>query len=501
MAHSSKVGVVDLGAGSGKVFTVWLEHGAIRIREHYRFPNHPISIRNSLFNDVAYLYDQAKKGLSIAAVFENGLQAVGIDSWGNDYGLLDRNGNLIGLPHNYRDIRTVNFEKIYPHTFRHHYDITGIPCVRTTAYSQLLCEAQTMDYAQIDQVDCFLMTPDLLAYFMTGIKSCEYTETSTSSLVSARERTWAQEIISTLPFRHSIYPEIVPPGTDIGELKDPELSIVQLQNTHFIKTASHDTGSAVIAAPLDRGNSLYLSCGSMSLIGMEIDGHLINDDTYRWKYHNQGLPEGRMRIQRSIPGLWILQQCLKHWQIEQPGLTFRDIEQLSRAEPPFRHYVDVSVPELSQPANMPERIRSYCRETGQPIPETIGQIARCVYESLALKYRSATAELDALAGTPFHSICMMGGGTQDALLVRMLCNATGKAVRLGYREASAVGNGIMQMIAMGEISGLDEARSIVRQSLCEQWYQPENAKGWESALQRATQIEQKYYERKNLAWK
>lgn len=492
---------MDLGAGSGKVFAVWVENGRIRLREHYRFSNHPVAIGSRLLNDVVYLYDQAKTGLVAAAVAEAGLDSVGIDSWGNDYGLLDRRGELIGIPRNYRDMRTLDYEKHYPIPFRQHYEITGIPCVRTTAYTQLLCEARAMDPRQIDEVDCFLMTPDLLASFMTGVQNCEYTETSTSSLVDARTRTWSEEVLATLPFRRSIFPEIVPPGTVIGPLQDPEMQIPQLRNTCFTKTAAHDTGSAVISAPLSSRESLYLSCGSMSLIGMEVSGYLINRQTYDGKYHNQGLPEGRMRIQRSIPGLWILQQCLKHWRIENPALSFSEVEKLAEAAEPFQSYVDVSVPELSQPVDMPERIRTYCRETGQPVPQTIGQVARCVYESLAVKYRSAAAELDDLAGRSFESICMMGGGTRDALLVRMLSDATGKVVRLGFHEASAVGNGLMQLIALGEISGLNEARKLAAQSISGRLQYPENTEVWASAHSRAAEIEKIYHERKEMKWK
>lgn len=497
MGVSYEIGVVDFGAGSGKVFTLGFDGERIYTEEQHRFPNHPILIRGGLYNDVAYLYDQAKAGILRAVSKKGELASIGFDAWGNDYGMLNQKGELISLPHNYRDSRTFEFEKLRTIDERVHYSITGIPSVRTNAYNQLLCETNGMSEKNMDQIKAVLMMPDLLAYFLTGDISSEYTEISTSSLVEAATRDWSDEVLSSLPLKRSVFSQIVPPGTIIGRLNDKDLDVGGLRKTQFIKTVSHDTGAAVISAPLEDDNDIYLSCGSISLIGIEVKGYLINENTFLGQYHNQGLPEGKMRIQKSIMGLWILQQCMAEWKLKNPRLTFGQIEEMARREKPFQSYIDVTASRFSLPGNMTLKIQEYCMETGQKIPHTEGELARCVYESLVLKYRAAVQELDQIAGRTHRCVCILNGGTQDKLLTAMLADATGKEVKIGLQNASAAGNALMQLIALGKIENVAEARKIVDKSIAVSRIEPSENKIWENMLQNAREIEKIYANRRD----
>jgi sugar (pentulose or hexulose) kinase len=495
MSSSRCVLVVDFGAGSGKVFSAALSQDRIDVREHYRFPNHPLVMGGRLYNDIGHLYDEAKTGIIRAAVeCGRAVASLGLDSWGNDYGLLDRRGELIGLPYNYRDRRTFGFDRlldrsVFP-TPRALYETTGIPFIRTTAYSQLLSHAAAMDPGEADRAATFLMTPDLVSYFLTGEKSCEYCETSTSGLVDARTRDWAGAVLATLPFDRAMFPPIVGPGFDVGPLRDPDLHLSALAETRLCKPVTHDTGSAVVSIPCPEEDFIYLSCGSWSLMGIESTLPVIDDLTFDWEYHHQGIPEGKIRVQKSIPGLWMLQQCMLEWRLAQPSLSFGEVEAMAARSRPFASYVNVYEPQFTLPGEMPAKIREFCRRTGQAVPEDIGGMTRCIYESVVLKYMSTARELDRIGGRRYEQIFLAGGGARDRLLASMLADATRRSVATGAHEASALGNALMQFVALGEMAGVGEARAVARRSVAVGRFEPGESERWEEFLARSRELDQ-----------
>jgi sugar (pentulose or hexulose) kinase len=352
-----------------------------------------------------------------------------------------------------------------------------------------------MEKNELENADAFLMLPDLIGFFLTGEKSSEYVATSTSSLLDVSTGDWSEPVLATLPFSRSIFKNIVGPGTHCGPINDPELETFRDKNIGLIKTAGHDSGSAVVSIPLTKADAIYVSSGSWSLIGVEAAKPVTTGEAYRYGFSNQGLPEGNFRVQRAIPGLWIIQQCLKEWQVSQAGLTFAGVEKMADDHSGFPAYVDVEQPAFSQPGNMTEKIREYCRVTGQKVPESAGEIASCIYSSLALKYKTAAAQLDSLFGHVFTNIYIVGGGARDAGLAARVASAASKTVLTGLYDASAMGNGLVQLIAHGHIRDISQAREIVSNSYALSRFEPGDAEPWNFALAHARQIEETYKSR------
>lgn len=493
----SRVVVVDFGAGSGKVFDAVFDGRRVTVRERHRFANRPLAMAGHLYNNIGYLYDQAKQGILHVASLDGGkVLSVGVDSWGNDYGLLNRRGELIGMPYNYRDAGTFGFERlldraVFPDS-RALYEITGIPFIRTTTYAQLLVRAAAMEECEREAVAAFMMTPDLVSYFLTGVVSCEYVETSTSCLVDARRRDWSETVLATLPFRREAFPAMVAPGSYAGPLTDPDLRLPRLRDTLLCKSATHDTGSAVVSVPCPDEAFIYISCGSWSLMGIESSEPVIDDDTHRWEFHNQGIPEGRLRVQKSIPGLWLVQQCLAEWRLTDPDLSFGSLEARAAAAKPFASYINIYEPQFTLPGGMPDKVREFCAVTGQIVPVTPGEIVRCIYESLALKYMTTAAELDAIGRRRHETIYLVGGGAKDGLLASMVAGATGKRVVLGAREATALGNALVQFIAAGRIADVREARRVAMESVDCPSFLPAGRSEWEAALARSPALDEAF---------
>lgn len=496
-AHE-QVFVIDFGAGSGKVFSARFDGERLAVEERHRFPNHPLAIGERLYNNIGYLYDEAKKGvLRCVAEDDSPVLSLGLDTWGNDYGLLDRRGELMALPYNYRDTRTLGHEGRFPGAFasvREHYDITGIPYVRTCAYSQLLAHAEWLERSGAARVAAYLMTPDLLSYFFTGEKSCEYVQTSTSGLVEADSGEWSEKVLSTLPFARDAFPALVRPGHDAGPLRDPDLRLEALRATRLCKSATHDTGSAVMSVPDGKDDFIYISCGSWMLMGMPSPRPVLDDRTFGWEYHHQGLPDGRIRIQKGMTGLWILRECLREFRLKRPSLTFADLEAMATRAEPFKGYVDISAPPFALPGDMPGKIRAYCRLTGQSVPEDIPALVRCVYESIALKCRKTAEELDDIGGGDHAKIYLLGGGVKDRLLGSLIADATGKTVLTGSTEASALGNCLVQLVARGRIGGYGEARAVAKRSVESFRREPARTAMWKEASERARNVERLYNE-------
>ena len=487
----------DVGAGSVKIIAVLYDGRQLATQEIKRFINSPLSIRGSLYDDVGHIYCQMKLGFKQALhILDAPVRSIGIDTFGNDFGFINRRGELAGMVYNYRDKRTAacgTFQSPFSGNDSGRYAVTGIANKPVLAYNQLLANASTMDQKEIGQIAAFLMLPDLFGFFLTDNITSEYVISSITGLLDINKGVWAGELLSALPFPAHIFPDIVPSGTRIGTIKDNDLAEFGTRGTEFIKTAGHDSGAAVMAMPSE--DAVHIICGSWSLVGIELPSPIINEQTRQHGLSNQGLPFGKVRLEKPLPGLWILQQCLLEWQLKWPDMNFTDVENLAAKEKAGTVYFDIEQPEFSLPGGMTEKIKQYCRQTGQAIPETAGEIAACVYSSLVIKYKQAVSLLERTAGRPFEKIYLLGGGSKDAFLCRLTANATGKQVISGLADASAVGNAVVQLIAMNEIAGAEQARDLVGDSFSFCCFEPEGG-DWEELPQHALEIEKLYKNRK-----
>jgi len=483
----------DVGAGSVKVIAVLFDGKKLTTREIVRFANSPLSIRGNLYNDVGHIYNQMKLGFRQALhILETPVRSLGIDTFGNDFGFINRHGELTGLVYNYRDKRTTGFQNFILPTFKddsERYAATGIVNKQVIACNQLLASAKKMDRAEIEQISAFLMLPDLFGFFLTGNITSEYVISSISGLLDLNKNVWSENILSALPFPRNIFPDIIPSGSRIGIINDSGLEEFRTNETELVKTVSHDSGAAVMAMPLT--DAIHINCGSWSLVGIELSSPLINEQTRFDGLSNQGLPFGKVRLEKPLPGLWILQQCLLEWQVMRPDLSFSDVEEMAAKESTGVEYIDIEEPEFSLPGGMVEKIQQYCRQTNQEVPKTIGATAACVYRSLVIKYKQAIEALEKNAGRLFDKIYLLGGGSKDGFLCKLTAGATGKQVISGLGDASAIGNALVQFIAMNLIKNTEQARSLICDSFSFRYFEHQGG-NWEELQQRAEEIESKY---------
>jgi len=381
--------------------------------------------------------------------------SVGVDTWGVDFGLLDQQGNLIGNPVNYRDARTNGMmETVFAHVPKAEvFEQTGVQFLPINSLYQMMSLVEN-DSPHLEIADKFLTAPDLLNYWLTGKKVCEFSNATTTQMFNPVTGTWAVELLDKLGMPTHILPEIVQPGTHLGEY----------EGIHVIAPACHDTGSAVAGIPTRSENFAYISSGTWSLVGLEIDEPIMSRAALEANVTNEGGVYGTYRFLKNVMGLWIIQQCRKQWTAENNTLTYAELATMADRAPALRSIIDVDDPRLLPPGNHPELIRTLCREAGEPVPETKGQIIRCVLESLALKYRDVLEKLLALSGKRADVIHIVGGGTQNRLLNQLTADATGIQVKTGPIEATVLGNALVQLITLGDIENLEQGRSIISQS-------------------------------------
>ncbi len=463
---------VDLGAESGRVLRVGFDGSAFTMEDVHRFPNIPVSAGGTLYWDVLRLWQDITTGIHQA---ESEAASIGIDTWGVDFALLDRNGNLIANPVHYRDSRSNGmsdwvFERVPRRTV---FERTGIQFLVFNTLYQLASHIST-DSPAMQNAATLLTIPDLFNYWLTGAKSCEFTHASTTQFYNPRTRNWDFETLDAIGAPRHLFTDIVQPGTRIGDY----------HGVPVIVPASHDTGSAVVAVPTTTDNYAYLSSGTWSLIGLEIDEPVINDATYAANLTNEGGAYGTIRLLKNVMGLWIAQQCRATWRTEGTEYSYSDLTQQASNAEPFRSLIDPDDARFLPPGDMPARIRAYCQETGQPVPETVGQIMRTVYESLALKYRDVLDKLVEVSGRTVDRLHIIGGGTQNTLLNQMTANAIGRLVITGPVEATALGNAIVQLISLGELADIRQARAALSQTLDTGTYEPQQTQEWEAAYQR-----------------
>ena len=491
---------IDLGAESGRVIAGLWNGKRIRLQELHRFPNGGVRIAGTLRWDLLRLWDEIQKGLAIAARrFGNSIKSIGVDTWGVDFVLLSKNSEILGLPYHYRDTRThgimqpsftkVSREKIFQQSGVQFMEIN-------TLYQLIAMRRQNPDL--LDKAACFLMIPDFLNWCLSGKKVCEFTNATTTQFFHPTKRTWSADLLRSFDIPTSIFPRVVDPGTVLGPLRKDLSKQTGLRNVSVIAPATHDTGSAVAAVPVQgRARSFlrastrdqskprtpvraaspgwaYLSSGTWSLMGIEVPQAQLTTDVLESKLTNEGGVDGTYRLLKNIIGLWLVQQCKRSFDAKGKPRTYEQLVNLASRARPLRSLINPDDPRFLNPADMPTAIQDYCRETSQPVPRSEGEIVRCALESLALRYHTMLQSLEQIAGHRIETIHIVGGGSRNRLLNQFTANACDRRVIAGPVEATVLGNLLMQARADGEISSLEELRSVVRASTETQIYDPES---------------------------
>lgn len=464
---------IDLGASSGRVILSTFNGKSIELKEVYRFPNYAIKLGDRYYWNFPGIYNEILKGLRKAVKQERNIISIGIDTWGVDYGLLDEEGNLIGLPIHYRDERTQSIiddvERILP--FSEIYKKTGIQKMAINTLYQLYSD-KIIRPKILENADVLLFIPDLLNYYLTGEVYSEYTIASTSQLLNAVEGDWDKDIISNLNLPMHIFKPIINPGEIYGYLREDIGRELGLSSIPVIAVASHDTASAIVGTPLKNSSSAYLSCGTWSLLGVEIDAPIINDKSYKFNFTNEGGVDGTIRLLKNINGLWIIQQLKKAWSQYKYEVTFDDIIEAAKKAERTDFSIDPEDDRFMAPDNMIEEIIGFCVDAEQGEPKDLGEIAIAAYNGIVSRYVKTLSELEDVLGRNIETINMVGGGIQDTLLCQMTANATGREIVAGPIEASTMGNSIMQFIVSGHIEDVKEGRAIVENSFKLKHYNP-----------------------------
>lgn len=483
-----KVLAFDFGASGGRAMCGTFDGEKISIEELHRFSNDPVTVNGTMYWDVLRLLFEIKQGL-IKAKKCGKIESIGIDTWGVDFGLLDEKGRLLENPVHYRDGRT---KGMCEESFRHidkekFYQITGNQFMEINTAFQLLYLARERKEL-LERADTLLLMPDLFNYFLTGEKKAEYSIASTTQLLDAEEKAWSKEVMEALGIPAPLFPEIIPTGTKVGSLTDEICEELSLEKMDVMAVAGHDTQCALVAVPAAEEDFIFLSCGTWSLFGTELKEPIINEKSAHYNITNEGGCEGNISFLKNIIGLWCIQESRRQWIREGMEYSFGELEQMAGEAKPLQCFIDPDAPEFTPAGNIPERIRRFCERTGQHVPQTIGEVVRCIDESLAMKYRHAMEEIIACTGCDYQTVYMVGGGTQSALLCQCTANACGCAVSAGPVEATVFGNIALQLMASGDITSLSEARRIIRQSDDIRRYEPKDREEWDRAYERFLKI-------------
>jgi rhamnulokinase len=484
MTHLSYA-AVDLGAESGRVMLGNFDGKCLRLNEVHRFPNIGVRLGDHLYWDVLRLWSEIKGGLSQAGVRYGGLRSIGLDTWGVDFGLLDSNDNLIGNPYHYRDALTNGMlEAVFEVVPRDEvYAQTGIQFMQINSLYQLYAMLRSDDPA-LSIAKTFLAMPDLFNFFLTGVKANEFTISTTTQCYNPVERSWAFELLGVLGIPNHIFGEIVNPGTDLGALRASLAEELGLAGTSVIASAGHDTASAIAAVPASTADYIYLSSGTWSLMGVELDEPMIDAESLKANMTNEGGVADKIRFLKNITGLWLLQGCRRAWAQQGEQYNYAELTNMAADASAFGPLILPGDASFLAPKDMPAAIQSYCQKTGQAVPEGKGAIVRCALESLALEYRWVAEQIDQLTGRLHPVIHIIGGGTQNKLLNQFAASAAGRTVIAGPVEATAIGNILVQAVATGEISSLAEGRMVVKDSFNVETYGPLETAAWDEAYAR-----------------
>ncbi len=476
---------LDLGAESGRAMAGRWNGATLSLEEIHRFPNRAVELPDGWHWNTLGLYESVRDGIRKAvATHGKAVRSLGLDTWGVDYGLLDAEGGLVGLPYQYRDARTRGLldEVLATVPRAEIYAATGIQFMEiNTLYQILATTRQAPDVLTV--ADRLLHTPDLFNFWLTGEKVSEYTIASTSQCLDATTRDWATGLLGRLGIPSRLFGPLVAPGSAIGPLRDAVAREVGA-DLEVIAPGGHDTACAVAAVPATAENWAYLSSGTWSLIGVERPAPILTPEAMAANFTNEGGVCGTIRFLKNIMGLWLVQECRRDWAEAGQAMDYDEITRIAEEAPPFTAVLDAEDAAFLAPGDMPERIRTWCREHGQTAPETPGQIVRTALESLALKYRQAVEGMEAITGRPVDVLHIVGGGTRNRLLNQFTADALNRPVVTGPVEATAAGNVLMQMVADGELEGLADIRRVVAASFETETWEPQAPEAWAEPYRR-----------------
>ncbi|MBN1939172.1 MAG: rhamnulokinase [Candidatus Aminicenantes bacterium] len=477
---SSNYLAFDLGAESGRAVLGTLEKGLLSIREIHRFPNAPVQADGRLRWDVGSLVLEVKKGLGLAALAAASIESAAVDTWGVDFGLLDAEGKLIAPPVSYRDDlhveSMVSFLKIIPR--KRLYQRTGLQLLPFNSIFQLRGLAGTSELRAAARL---LFMPGLLTYLLSGVKANDETIASTSQLAEPLKSGWCEDLLAALNLPARLLGPVVLPGAKIGHLSASVARECGCPQIPLTAVAGHDTASAVAAVPASGDAWAYISSGTWSLFGIETDRPVITEESERFNFTNERGLGGTTRFLKNINGFWLVQQCLRRWLEDDPGLTYDRLWAEAEAAPALRSLIDPDDPAFLNPPDMIAEIKRFCHRSIQPVPETRGEIARCILESLALKYRYVLEQLREASGKSVRKIHVIGGGSRNALLNAFTAAATHLPVSAGPVEATAVGNILVQAMARGRLQNPEEIRAVVARSFEVRTFEPKVSKAWDKA--------------------
>lgn len=484
----NKVLAFDFGASSGRAILATYENGTLSLEEIHRFSNDPVMVNGTFYWDILRLFHEIKQGLLKCVNSGNAdIESIGIDTWGVDFGLLDKNGYLLENPVHYRDERTTGMQeecfKLIPQS--EIYKKTGIQFMDLNTIYHLYSLKKNRPEL-LERAETLLFMPDLFAYMLTGKKNVEYTIASTSQLLNAEKRDWDFDLIDKIGLKKSLFGKIIKPGTIVGKLLPEIATELGIGQIDVIACAGHDTASAVAAAPIAKGeNGCYISCGTWSLLGAELESPLINEETFRLNFTNEGGCSDTIRFLKNISGLWIIQETRRQWVREGENISFKDIDKMLLTEKSAEVFIDPDYAPFGKPGNMPQKINDFLEKTGQALPQTKGQTAICILESLAATYRYYIEQLETLLGKKIEVVHLIGGGVKDINLCQYTANFTGRKVTAGPVEATAIGNISVQLIAKGHIKNIEEARKM---PVDMKIYEPQETDLWEKKYQKFIKI-------------
>jgi rhamnulokinase len=477
---------VDLGAGSGRVIAAKTNFSKLELEEVHRFDNPGTDLPGGSFWNIIGLYREILEGLRRAvALHGDKIVSIGIDTWGCDFGLLESHGELLGLPHQYRDPRFEGMADAM-HAIMPEVDIYAQTGVKTNFYNSslhLLAEARKESPALLNAAQ-LLFVPDLLAYWLTGKKAVERTVASTSQLLDARTGDWAWGVIEALGLPKAIFGEVVAPGTVLGPIREEVASFIGKSGIPVVATACHDTAAAVAGIPMSGQENLWLSSGTWSIMGVEAADAITSPEAFELGFCNELGVAGTVRFLKNIGGLWLIQECKRQWELDGETFSFAEMASMATDAEAFSAFIDPDDASFASPGEMPAKIRAYCEKTGQAVPADHGQVLRVATESLALKYRVVYERLCKLTGRTYQRLHAGGGGIQNELLSQATANALGVEVLAGPVEATSCGNVITQMIGTGNLPDFKSGRDLIRRSFEFRSFAPTDSEQWDAAFLR-----------------
>ena len=474
----------DFGASSGRAVIGEFDGEKITLNEVHRFSNEPVEAGGTVYWDVLRLFYEIKQGL-IKAKDAGGFDFIGIDTWGVDFGLIDEYGCLMENPVHYRDLRTKDIPaevfKLVPQ--KELYEKTGIQFMELNTIFQLY-SLRLRRPRILERADKLLFMPDLLSYLLTGVKATEYSIATTSQLVDINSKEWSSDILERLEIPKRLFTDIVPSGTVVGALRGDICAECAVPSVPVIAVCGHDTQSAISAVPSVKKDFVFISSGTWSLFGTETESPIINEMSFEMNITNEGGYGGATGFLKNIVGLWLIQESRRQWNREGNSFSYADLERLALEEEPFKCFIDPDSPEFVPMGDIPARVADFCRRTGQYVPETVGEIVRCIYESLAMKYRQTFEKIKSCTGKDYEVIHVIGGGVKDTLLCGMTASSCERAVMAGPIEATVFGNISVGLLASGAVKSIAQAREIVKKSDTIKEYKPGNTEEWRKAYEK-----------------